>query len=156
MYPTPLAKRQVLGEGSIADYGFTLISAVPTAAELEKWDVSMPQGNSYTVKELYVYAAECAKKYWEFYTPEGYEESFALQDGHFTADEITPERVAAVWLALSMYESGDRDVDYFPHQFFIDCFYGFLTSFPSSSIRNIFSIISVCVGQVNRFLLLYA
>ncbi len=119
MYPKPLAKRQVL-EGAVKDYGFELIAKAPTKSELNKWGITQPHDNNYAIEEVYDHALECAKKYWEFDNPQGYGESFQLGSGRFTSDVISPERIAAVWLALAKYESGDRDASYFPQQFFTD------------------------------------
>ncbi len=118
MYPKPLAERRSLA-GDIKEYGFELISKKPTVEELKRWGISMPRGNSYAIEDVYEYVLECVKKYWEF---EAYEDT-GLQlsdDGYLTVDDITPERIASVWLALAKHESGDRDDRYFPRQFFID------------------------------------
>ncbi len=118
MYPKPLAKRQKI-KGNIKDYGFDLISKKPTRDELKRWGISMPRGNSYIEEEVYDVAVSCVKKYWEFYSDKD-EDLELSDDGRFTVDNITPERIASVWFALSKHESGDRDDRYYPRQFFCD------------------------------------
>lgn len=117
MYPKPLAKRYKL-EGAVSEYGFELISAAPSLTELEKWEITLPYDNNYTLEEVYYHALECVRKYWEFDSKGKQSDSFELSDGYLTTDDITAERIALVWMAIAKYESGDRENNYFPRQFF--------------------------------------
>ena len=117
MYPVPLAKRIKL-EGNFKDYGFDLISKKPSKNELMRWGITMPHGNNYITEEVYDIAVGYVKKYWQF---DNYLQDLSLSpEGYFTAQDISPERISAVWLALAKHESGDREHSYIPRQFFTD------------------------------------
>lgn len=92
--------------GDIKQCDFELISKYPTVREVKQWGISMDKKGELVDYSIYQMVLKYVKKYFEFDVPDGYIEDYRLsQDGFFTIDVITPERVALVYMALMRKES---------------------------------------------------
>lgn len=93
-------------------YGFDLISKRPTYDEMSRWGISSISHNM-DDGEIYFAILKYVKKYFEFDVPEGYVEDYRLsEDGFFTTNIITPERVATIYMSLMRKESYE-DINHF-------------------------------------------